>query len=195
MWCVFKKSIFGEVTFPLHMYLRGVYSIHCYFFCMCQINLLIPVGGGCISDRRLERDIHDYNQRMSGSGHVPVSTAIQAGILSLLKALMLIWLPVQSRLLFLLRRQLLTQFRDTPTLLHHVLRELFSLQGMSCCSRLWIILLFLLMATYLVSPIDLIPEVLFGPLGLVDDLVSLVMVLVYVAQTYRQDITHRNPHT
>ena len=47
------------------------------------------------------------------------------------------------------------------------------------------------MMIYLISPIDLIPEVVFGPLGLVDDLLSLVTVLVYVAHMYRQDLTQR----
>ena len=44
---------------------------------------------------------------------------------------------------------------------------------------------------YLISPIDLIPEAIFGPIGLIDDIISIIAVFVYIAGIYRQDMIQR----
>lgn len=87
--------------------------------------------------------------------------------------------------------QIRTQLRDTPTLVPHVLRELFALRGLSCCNRLLVSILLLFAIVYLISPIDLLPELILGPFGYIDDVVSIAMALVYVVQIYRQDIMRR----
>jgi RING finger protein 170 len=38
---------------------------------------------------------------------------------------------------------------------------------------------------YLVSPIDLIPEMIFGILGYLDDLIAVIFMAVYVSAVYR----------
>ena len=80
---------------------------------------------------------------------------------------------------------------DTPTLARFAIRELFGWRGLSCCSRMWIIICLFLAMIYLISPIDLIPEAIFGPFGLFDDVVSLIVTLVYIASIYRQSIVER----
>lgn len=122
---------------------------------MFQINLLIPANGS-LRDREMQRNVCDYNNRMS-SHSVP----------------------------------LLSQVRDTPTLIQYVFRELVSIGGLSCCKRVWIIVFLFLVMIYLISPIDLIPEAIFGPIGLIDDIISIIAVFVYIAGIYRQDMIQR----
>ena len=42
------------------------------------------------------------------------------------------------------------------------------------------------------SPFDLIPEVVFGILGLVDDFVIAIIIFIGVAQGFRQILQNRN---
>jgi RING finger protein 170 len=45
---------------------------------------------------------------------------------------------------------------------------------------------------YLVSPIDLIPEVVFGVVGLIDDFFIIFVVLIGVAQSFRNVLIEHN---
>lgn len=45
---------------------------------------------------------------------------------------------------------------------------------------------------YVVSPFDIIPEVVFGIVGLIDDLSVVFVVLFMVAQTFRGALLQRN---
>jgi RING finger protein 170 len=45
--------------------------------------------------------------------------------------------------------------------------------------------------SYLFSPLDFIPEALFGLFGLIDDLLVLVFFAVYACTMYRQFIANR----
>ncbi len=78
-----------------------------------------------------------------------------------------------------------------PTLVRSALQQLFQLRGMSCCSRLWIVLCLFIAMIYLISPIDFIPEAIFGPFGFFDDIGCLIVALVYIAHIFRQDIIQR----
>lgn len=92
----------------------------------------------------------------------------------------------------MLSSQITTQVRDSPTILRHVFNELVSLNGISLCNRLWIILALILALLYLISPVDLIPELILGPIGFIDDIVLIFAALIYIAQLYRRDIGERN---
>ncbi len=74
---------------------------------------------------------------------------------------------------------------DFPVLLRHLLRGLFSLDGMLLMFRLRIILLLSMAAFYVVSPLDLLPESLVGVLGFLDDIVIFIVILVYLTVIYR----------
>ena len=86
--------------------------------------------------------------------------------------------------------QLLQYLYDTPVILGHVWRLLFTAEGVVLPCRLHILLLLLLVVLYLFSPLDLIPEAVFGVLGLVDDIIILVAVVAYTAQLYLHYITN-----
>ena len=45
---------------------------------------------------------------------------------------------------------------------------------------------------YVLSPFDLIPEIVFGFIGLLDDFVVIIAVLIVVAQGFRQVLQDRN---
>lgn len=87
--------------------------------------------------------------------------------------------------------QLLQYLCDVPVIISHVWRLLFTAEGVALLYRLHILLLLFLFALYLLSPLDLIPEAIFGIVGLLDDIVILVAIVTYVALLYQHHITHR----
>lgn len=60
--------------------------------------------------------------------------------------------------------------------------------------RLRIFLCFLAALVYLISPLDMIPEAVFGLLGLLDDLFVLVLLGVYMTLIYRRFLAERWTH-
>lgn len=81
--------------------------------------------------------------------------------------------------------------RDLPTLLRQLCSELFSVGGLVWVLRLRITLCFFAVALYFISPLDIIPESVFGFLGLLDDVLITLLVLVYVTEMYRRVIANR----
>lgn len=84
---------------------------------------------------------------------------------------------------------------DLPTLLRQLFRDLFSVGGLVWVLRLRIILCFFAAALYFVSPLDIIPESVFGFLGLLDDVLIILLLLVYVTEMYRRVIANRAEET
>ena len=77
---------------------------------------------------------------------------------------------------------------DFPVLARHLLRELFTVQGLVWMFRARVLLYLSLVVLYLISPLDLIPESVAGIVGLLDDIVIVLVVCVYVTVLYRQNI-------
>lgn len=82
-------------------------------------------------------------------------------------------------------------YHDAPTLLRHFFQDLFSPQGLLQLWRLRIIMMLLLMIMYLLSPFDLLPEAALGVFGLIDDLMFLLIILIYCTIVYRQVVAHQ----
>jgi RING finger protein 170 len=80
---------------------------------------------------------------------------------------------------------------DVPILLRHALNELFSLDGMNIWYRIRFGFMILVALSYFLSPLDFIPEALFGIFGLIDDLLVFVFLAVYACTMYRQLIANR----
>ena len=91
--------------------------------------------------------------------------------------------------------QLMDYIYDLPTLLRQLFRDLFSVGGLVWVLRLRIILCFFAAALYFVSPLDIIPESVFGFLGLLDDVLIILLLLVYVTEMYRRVIANRAEET
>lgn len=89
-------------------------------------------------------------------------------------------------------RPLLDYLRDLPTLSRHLWNEFFSLDGLMHMFRLRLLLCFVAGFIYLISPLDIIPESVFGFFGLIDDIFVLLVVSIYVSIIYRSYIAGRN---
>jgi len=83
-------------------------------------------------------------------------------------------------------RTLLEQLRDLPVLLRHLGTYLASGEGLNLAFQLRVMILCVVWLLYLVSPVDLLPEAVFGVVGLIDDLLVFVLVAMYVTFFFRQ---------
>ncbi|CAK8685547.1 unnamed protein product [Clavelina lepadiformis] len=88
-------------------------------------------------------------------------------------------------------RPILDYIRDLPAILRHVLRELFSVDGFLIMFRIRVFVCLILVFLYFISPFDVFPEAVLGFVGLFDDVLILLLVLVYVTIIYRQFIAER----
>lgn len=88
-------------------------------------------------------------------------------------------------------RPWLDHLRDLPTLLRHAGSEFFSVGGIMYMFRLRIVLCFVAAVMYLISPLDMIPEAIFGILGLLDDLFVVLLLAIYVTVIYRRFLAAR----
>lgn len=57
--------------------------------------------------------------------------------------------------------------------------------------RIRIVICFMAAIMYLISPLDLIPEAVFGVLGLLDDVFVVLLLAIYVTMIYRRFLADR----
>ena len=88
-------------------------------------------------------------------------------------------------------RTLFENIQDFPVLFRHLVRELFSVDGLVVMFRMRVFLYLFLALFYLLSPLDLIPEAVTGVLGFIDDIIVILVVLVYVTVLYRHHVTEQ----
>ena len=77
---------------------------------------------------------------------------------------------------------------DIPTLI----RQMWSDSGLDFLMRFRIYAYFALALVYVIMPMDLLPESVFGVAGIVDDIVVIVIIALYVTNTYRTYVAYRN---
>ncbi len=90
-----------------------------------------------------------------------------------------------------LPRSLWDQLQEIPLLLRHLINELLTFNNMEIWFRLRFGFMFLIALMYFLSPLDIIPEALFGLLGYMDDFLVLIMMALYICSIYRQIIFQR----
>ncbi|XP_069092707.1 E3 ubiquitin-protein ligase RNF170 isoform X2 [Pleurodeles waltl] len=88
-------------------------------------------------------------------------------------------------------RSIMERIMDLPTLLRHAFREMFSVGGLFWMFRIRIVLCLVGAFLYLASPLDIIPEALFGILGFLDDFFVIFLLLIYISIMYREVVTQR----
>lgn len=88
-------------------------------------------------------------------------------------------------------RPLMDYITDIPVLLRHIFNELFSFQGLEMWHRIRWSFLMIIGLLYFLSPFDIIPELVFGIFGFLDDIFVLVLVIIYITVLYRQVIANR----
>ena len=81
--------------------------------------------------------------------------------------------------------------RDLPTLLRHLWAEFFSEGGLFLMFRIRVVVCFLAALLYVASPLDILPEAVFGLLGLFDDVFIMVLIMIYVSVIYRRYVAAR----
>ncbi|KAK2980907.1 hypothetical protein RJ640_013409 [Escallonia rubra] len=87
------------------------------------------------------------------------------------------------------RRCSLKRLQDLPFLLRRLLREMLNPQR---SLPLVVKARTVLSAIYLISPVDIIPEAIFGIIGLLDDLVIVLVCFLHVAALYRSVLLYRH---
>lgn len=84
--------------------------------------------------------------------------------------------------------QWIEYIRDLPTILRHCFFDFFSIGGLIWMFRLRIFVCFTIALLYLLSPLDIIPEIAFGIFGLLDDLFVVLLLAIYISILYRRYI-------
>lgn len=88
-------------------------------------------------------------------------------------------------------RPWLDYLTDIPIILRHVFNELLSMNSLDLWDRLRFIFLICFMIFYFLVPLDLIPEVVFGVFGLLDDLLVAFWIVIYICSFFRVIISNR----
>uniref|UniRef100_A0A2K6VFC8 E3 ubiquitin-protein ligase RNF170 n=1 Tax=Onchocerca volvulus TaxID=6282 RepID=A0A2K6VFC8_ONCVO len=83
-------------------------------------------------------------------------------------------------------RPIIDYIRDLPVLVPYMIRAVISVNGLMYMFRIRVFLCLLGMAIYILSPFDILPEAVFGLLGMVDDIFISFVVLVYATILFRQ---------
>eukprot|EP00128_Syssomonas_multiformis_P008804 Colp12_sorted_trinity150504_noHs@13106 len=85
-------------------------------------------------------------------------------------------------------RTMWEQVRDSPNLVWRLFHDLFSGSGFVMLFYFRVVFLLLAMVCYLLSPFDVIPERVFGVLGLVDDMFLFMVFFVIMSSIYRSEL-------
>lgn len=81
--------------------------------------------------------------------------------------------------------------QDLPTVLRHAISDLITVDGMVFIFRFRIVVCIFIAIIYVLSPLDIIPEMAVGVLGFVDDIIILVIMAIYITIIYRGVLAHR----
>jgi len=82
-------------------------------------------------------------------------------------------------------RSMLEHLRDLPVLLRHLVSFIWSGEGITWLFRLRIFILGAMAGVYLLSPFDIVPEAVFGLIGILDDIIVLALFALYAGILYR----------
>eukprot|EP00249_Psilotum_nudum_P016260 c25751_g1_i1 orf=844-1623(-) len=87
---------------------------------------------------------------------------------------------------------LIQRLRDMPLLLQRMLQDLMDTQrALSLVQRTRIMVYLVALALYVLSPLDILPEGIFGIFGLLDDFFVMLLVLLHLASVYRTTLLNR----
>lgn len=88
-------------------------------------------------------------------------------------------------------RNLISYIRDCPVLLRHMFNNFFTFGGLVWLFRVRVICCFSVAVMYLLLPLDLIPESMFGFFGFLDDVLVLFLCAIYLSFMYRHFLLSR----
>ncbi|UJR22668.1 hypothetical protein I4U23_025707 [Adineta vaga] len=85
-------------------------------------------------------------------------------------------------------RTWLEYFHDIPVLIPHIIRQIFTSEGLALAYRLRTFLVLVTVIAYVISPLDILPESLLGIFGLVDDFLIVLCTALYFVIAFRQSL-------
>lgn len=83
-------------------------------------------------------------------------------------------------------RSWITYIRDCPVLFRHMMNDFFTMNGLVTIFRVRIFCCIAVLCVYLFSPVDIIPEAIFGFFGLLDDILMVFLCAIYLSVMYRR---------
>jgi len=87
-------------------------------------------------------------------------------------------------------RSVMEQLLDLPVLMRHLWSYFWSGRGLHFAFQVRVALLGIMWLVYLLSPLDLLPEAVFGIIGLLDDLFIFVLISMHLAYFFRQILSN-----
>ncbi|ESO03968.1 hypothetical protein HELRODRAFT_79604 [Helobdella robusta] len=81
--------------------------------------------------------------------------------------------------------------QDLPILLRHFFNDFFTIGGLLWVIRVRILVCILLTLFYILLPSDILPESVFGFLGIVDDFFVVLLLLIHITVLYRSILADR----
>lgn len=88
-------------------------------------------------------------------------------------------------------RSLMEHLRDLPVLLRHLWTALWNGEGLQTAFQIRVLFLSFVWVAYFLSPLDLLPEALFGIVGLLDDLFLFLIISMQITYFFRQIVSNR----
>jgi len=80
---------------------------------------------------------------------------------------------------------------DMPVIMRHLASEMFTMGGLAMVFRIRVLFIVLGLFLYVISPLDLIPEAVFGIFGFMDDLLFFFILVIYLSIQYRRVLARR----
>lgn len=81
-----------------------------------------------------------------------------------------------------------SRLRDSPTLLGHLWGNMGA--HLPFRTKMYFLAVIVTVFIYFISPIDVVPEFIFGLIGMIDDVLAVFAVVVYLATEYRHYIVN-----
>jgi len=90
------------------------------------------------------------------------------------------------------RRSFKDYITDIPLMLYHMWSEATGQSGLLMFCQLQVIMAIVACIVYIISPFDIIPESAFGVVGLVDDVLIVLTILVYLSFLFRSVVLEQD---
>ena len=84
------------------------------------------------------------------------------------------------------------KLKDMPFLVSRFTAEIRSSNGAILIQNFHFIVYIVCLVAYTLSPLDLLPELVFGAIGLIDDVIVVVYILVAISSVFYQFLVERN---
>ena len=88
-------------------------------------------------------------------------------------------------------RSFIEQLYDTPAFLRHLFHAFFTPGVLHLTYSIRIVMVLIALLVYVVSPLDIIPESVFGVFGMIDDVIIVIFLLCLVGNLYRAFLVER----